>query len=119
MIIVFKGYRDAMNFSFSLYINILCAIHHDFGNGVIFQKRLEWAKTKDLSCNLLEQTRPFRSGKNDIFLCQDLLKQILDCSAHIICPSNIHRGVQLGKKLILNAGFEIKISASLRRSGWS
>ena len=32
----------------------ICAVDHDFCNGVIFQKRLQWTKTKNLRRNLLE-----------------------------------------------------------------
>ena len=43
-----------MDFSFALDINILCSIDHDFGNGVIFKKRLKRTKPKNFRRNLFE-----------------------------------------------------------------
>jgi len=54
VIVVLKCDRDSVEFALALDIDILGAIHHDFCNCVIFQKRLERSKTQNFRCDLLE-----------------------------------------------------------------
>jgi hypothetical protein len=95
VIIVLKSDRHPVKSSLALDINILGSIDHDFCDGVIFQQWLKWTKPQDLSRNLFEQPRSLRPREDNIFLCKDLLEEILNGAADIVGSCDIHGRVQL------------------------
>ena len=114
MFIAFERYRYTMELPFPLDVDILRAVDHDFCHGIIFQQGLKRTKTEDFGRDLLEKPSTLRSRKNDVLLVQYLFVQVLDRPADLLRFRNIHRGIQFGQQLILNARFQVEIGTGLR-----
>ncbi len=104
-----------MDFAFPLNVDILWTVNHDFSDGIVIQQRLQRTETQYFSRDLLEQTSTLRAGKNNVFLGEDLLEQVLDRTPHIVGSGHIHGWIQLREELVLYSGFKIEIRTSLWR----
>src|SRR5688572_29496110 len=115
MVVAFESDRHTVDLALAFNINILRAVHHDLGDGVIFQQRLQRAQAEYFSCDLFEQARPLRPGENNVFFRQDLLEQVLYCPFNLIRLGNVHRRIDFSQQFVLYARLQIEIRASLWR----
>ena len=113
----FEGGIGALDLAFALDVNVLGAVDHDLGDGIIGQEWLQRAVAQNLGGDLLEQALALHAAEDDVLLGQRGVEHLLDGVAHFVRPGNIHRGVKLGQQLVLDARLEVKVGVAAGRDG--
>jgi hypothetical protein len=96
-------------FAFAFDVDVLGAVHHDFGDGLVRQQRFQRAETEYFRDDGLEESFLFRARQGDAFFGQDVLEQVFNRPADFRGPVDVHGGVQLAEQLVLHPGFQVEI----------
>ena len=103
VLVVLERHVRELQPTFALDVDLLRAVDHHLGDGLVAQERLERPEAEDLVGDLLEHPHPLGAGEGEALLVGDLAEQLLDLAPHLDLVREVELRVHLVDEPVLDA----------------
>ena len=103
VLVVLEGDVGQLQPAFTLDVDLLRAVDHDLGDGLVAQERLERAEAEDLVGDLLEHAHALGAGEGEALLVGDLAEELLDLAPDLDLVAEVELRVELVDEPVLDA----------------
>ena len=103
MVIVLEGDVGQLQAAGALDVDLARTVHHDLGDRLVTEERLQRAKTHDLVGDLLQHAHPLGTREGQTLLVDGDAEDLFDLAPHLYLVGEVQLGIQIGDDALLDA----------------
>src|SRR5438093_287644 len=107
VVVVLEDHVRELELARALDVHLARAVHHDFGDALVAEERLERSEADDLVRDLLEHPDALGAGEGEPFLVDDLAEDLLDLTTHLDLVRQVELGVEVLDDPVLDAELNV------------